>query len=137
MGVDSLSFEPSDKLSRPNRSISLSGWSDDTLSFDAKVYIGFVAFVSKYNIGMNNRVEIDSSEMKEIADDLNRWDFQDSKYNPSYQEPVEPDRSDPKNTPDREYRIYGRGPNSLKEVDDLEYLLRKYAKEDGKLVYYY
>lgn len=72
MGIDTLSFEPSDELNQPNRDITLSGWRHKTLSFDAKVYLGFIEYVTGYEIGIGSRREVNSGELMDMAHDLEK-----------------------------------------------------------------
>lgn len=136
MGIDTLAFEPNEELPSPEKNISLSGWSDSTLSFHGKIYTEFISSVTEYTIGVNEITTLTESEMRDIADTLQEWNFENSEYNPSYQEPSDPDRTNPANVPGSTTK-YSRGPNSKKEVNDLVYLLNKYADKGGKLVYYY
>lgn len=135
MGIDKLKFEAEADLPQPDRQITVMGWTDDTHSFSAKPYLPFLSDISQFSIGINERHMLSSEELLTLSEQVDAFEFEGSGYDPSSEQPTDPERTVPKNAPSTERNTYSRGPNSEQEVADLAYLFDLYGSNGATLVY--
>jgi len=135
MGIDTLKFCAEEELPSPERQITVMGWTNKTHSFSAKPYIPFINDVSEFSLGIQDQQTLTSQDLIALGETLRSFEFEESGYDPSTEEPTDPERSIPVNNPSPERNLYSRGPNSKQEVEDLAHLCKLYGSVGAELRY--